>query len=84
MHISKHRLKYFFGSPLFVFFAVSLFAAPPEPKELGIFRHAYPDISFTAVYDAELADFKIDIVQSGRSGRKAAVLYWADVKMLPA
>ena len=84
MHILKRRLKYFFSSPLFVFFAVSLFAAPPEPKELGILRNAYPDISFTAVYDAELADFKIDIVQSGRSGRKAAVLYWADGKMLPA
>lgn len=83
MHISK-CLKYFFESLLFIFFAVSLYPAPPEPKELAILKHAYPDVSFTAVYDAALSDFKIDVVQNRGAIRKTATLYWADGKMLPA
>ena len=74
MHISK-CLKYFFESLLFIFFAVSLYPAPPEPKELAILKHAYPDVSFTAVYDAALSDFKIDVVQNRGAIRKTATLY---------
>ena len=84
MHISKRRLKFFFSSLSFVFFTASFYTAPPEPKELGILRRAYPDVSFTAAYDAALSDFKIDVVQSRGTVRKTATLYWADGKMLPA
>ena len=84
MHISKRRLKYFFSSLPFVFFTASLFAAPSEPKEFGIFRSAYPDVAFIASYDTALSDFKIDVVQSLGNGRKTTTLYWADGKMLPA
>ena len=84
MYISKRRLKSFFSSLPFVFFAAFLFAAPSEPKELGILRSAYPDIAFTATYDAALADFKIDVIQSRVTERKTTTLYWADGKMLPA
>ena len=66
--VPMHTVKRFFKSAAatlaLLFFTAFLFAAPPEPKELGILRRTYPDIAFTAIYDAALADFKIDIVQT--------------------
>lgn len=50
-----------------------------EPKLLDIFKIAYPNVSFSSVYDVKNKDWKIEISTNG----KTATLYWADSKFLP-
>ena len=64
MHTVKRFFKPAAATLALLFFTASFFAAPPEPKELGILRRTYPDIVFTAIYVAALAYLKIDIVQT--------------------
>ena len=64
MHTVKRFFKPAAATLALLFFTASFFAAPPEPKELDILRRTYPNLAFTAIYDAALAVFKIDIVQT--------------------
>ena len=50
-----------------------------EPKLLELFKIAYPNVTFTSLYDVKNQDWKIDISTNG----KTATLYWADSKFLP-
>ena len=50
-----------------------------EPKELNLFRRAYPDVIFKSVYDAKVKDFLITITCENRT----ADLYWQNGSLLP-
>ena len=50
-----------------------------EPELLKLFKTAYPNVSFSSMYDVKNKDWKIDISING----KKAPLYWADSKFLP-
>lgn len=83
-----HRLS------LLITLAVSVFAPAlaesqpflPPPQEIRAMRRAYPDVLFSAMYDFECLDWRIDVsapVFPGQKARKRAVFYWADGAMLP-
>lgn len=50
-----------------------------EPELLKLFKTAYPNVSFSSMYDVKNQDWKIDISVNG----KTSTLYWADSKFLP-
>ncbi len=50
-----------------------------EPKELWIFREAYPDVQFLSEYDNAKKDWKISITVEKRRG----IFYWCEGRMLP-
>lgn len=50
-----------------------------EPKDLQIFKNAYPQITFDCSYDESQEDWKILVTFEDRSEE----LYWADGKFLP-
>lgn len=56
-----------------------LFAQGKEPKNLDVFRKAYPDVTFESVYDQSVGDYKITVTVEKRTG----VFYWQDGKLLP-
>ena len=75
-------------STIFSFFIIAstftLFASPsisvqPEPKELNLFRRAYPDLTFKSTYDAKVKDFLITITCEDRT----ADFYWQKGSLLP-
>jgi len=68
-----------------VFFFIAMFCYS-EPKELNIFRKAYPDIDFIASYSMKYKDWLIEMkipITPDSSEKKTAQLYWADGKFLP-
>ena len=75
-------------STIFSFFIIAstftLFASPsisvqPEPKELNLFKRAYPDLTFKSTYDAKVKDFLITITCEDRT----ADFYWQNGSLLP-
>lgn len=54
-----------------------------EPEGLKIFRLAYPNIRFNTSYDAEKADWKIELVIPEEGGTRTEILYWSKGSMLP-
>ncbi|WP_294427442.1 M15 family metallopeptidase [uncultured Treponema sp.] len=60
------------------------------PAEIKEFMAFYPDLEYSAIYDIEVQDWKIDLSAdlfyertNKPKGRKTAVFYWADGRMLP-
>lgn len=60
---------------------------PPEIKE---FMHFYPDIEYSALFDIETNDWKIEMTAdlyfertAKPKGKKSAVFYWAGGRLLP-
>ncbi len=60
-------------------------APTDEPAQLALFRAAYPDLTFSATFDASASDYLITITvpateqQTVRTGS----LYWQDGRLLP-
>lgn len=77
MHIKKKLLAMSF----FIF--ITLLAFCDEPEGLGIFRRAYPDITFTSSYDNTLKDWKITLSIPEKDGNRNEVLYWSNGSLLP-
>ena len=93
-----NRTRFFLTATLFLFcffthaesFTEPLSAhafCPPEIKE---FMHFYPDITYTALYDMEVGDWKIDMTAdlyfertAKPKDKKSASFYWAGGKLLP-
>ena len=56
---------------------------PRDPAGLEIFRRAYPDITFNATYQRDMADWRIELVIPEDDGSRTEVLYWSNGSMLP-
>lgn len=56
---------------------------PREPDGLEIFRRAYPDVTFNAVYQRDIADWKVELLIPEGDGTRTETLYWANGSMLP-
>ena len=56
---------------------------PREPDGLAIFRQAYPDVTFNAIYDRDKADWKIELLIPEGDTQRIEVLYWSNGRMLP-
>ncbi len=56
---------------------------PRDPAELEIFRRAYPDVFFNAIYQRDMADWKIELIIPEGEGSRTEVLYWSNGSMLP-
>lgn len=56
---------------------------PRDPAELEIFRQAYPDVMFNAIYDRDKADWKIELIIPEGDTQRIEVLYWSNGSMLP-
>ncbi len=56
---------------------------PREPDGLAIFRQAYPDVMFNAIYDRDKADWKIELLIPEGDTHRTEVLYWSNGSMLP-
>ncbi|MBQ4330614.1 MAG: hypothetical protein IJC31_02135, partial [Spirochaetaceae bacterium] len=56
---------------------------PRDPAGLEIFRRAYPDVFFNAIYQRELMDWKVELTIPDGDGSRTATLYWANGSMLP-
>lgn len=54
---------------------------PVEPKEIQIFRDAYPGISFDASYDKEKDDWLVTVTVGAEGTPKK--FYWADGRFVP-
>lgn len=55
-----------------------------DPRELSIFRRAYPFVTFTCDYDEVLNDWKIDIrVDLPGAPVRHGTLYWCECRFLP-
>ena len=52
------------------------------PKELDILKKAFPDISFTVLYDKTLEDWQITATFTTGS-KKSEVFYWCEGRLLP-
>ena len=55
---------------------------PYEPKELSALRKAFPDITFTAVYDKTIDDWQITMTFKLNS-EKTAEFYWCEGALIP-
>ena len=60
------------------------------PAEIKEFMSFYPDLEYSAIYDIEVQDWKIDMTAdlffertAKPKGKKNAVFYWAEGRMLP-
>lgn len=62
------------------FINLSQILAEPIPPGILLLQYSYPDLTFTATYQKNIDDWKIDIKIPGE-GLKT--LYWADGAMLP-
>lgn len=51
------------------------------PKELDVFKTAYPLVDFSATFDDEENDWLIEVSADG--GKRKKVLYWAESRFLP-
>lgn len=58
-------------------------SAAQEPRELEIFRRAYPDITFAATYDSAKADWRIELTIPEGAESRSEILYWSNGSMLP-
>lgn len=56
---------------------------PRDPAGLEIFRQAYPDVMFNAIYDRDKADWKIELLIPEGNTHRTEVLYWSNGSMLP-
>ncbi len=56
---------------------------PRDPDGLAIFRQAYPDVMFNAIYDRDKADWKIELIIPEGDTHRTEVLYWSNGSMLP-
>ncbi len=56
---------------------------PQEPEGLAILRRAYPDVSFDAVYNDALSDWKITVSVPDGDSARVQELYWCDGRMIP-
>lgn len=56
---------------------------PREPDGLAIFRQAYPDVTFNAIYDRDKADWKIELLIPEGDTKRTEFLYWSNGSMLP-
>ncbi|MBO5730547.1 MAG: M15 family metallopeptidase [Treponema sp.] len=56
---------------------------PRDPDGLAIFRQAYPDVMFNAIYDRDKADWKIELIIPEGDTQRIEVLYWSNGSMLP-
>ena len=56
---------------------------PRDPAGLEIFRQAYPDVMFNAIYDRDKADWKIELIIPEGDTQRIEVLYWSNGSMLP-
>ena len=54
-----------------------------EPQELEVLRRAYPDVSFDAVYDEALSDWKISVSVPDGDASREGVFYWCEGRVLP-
>lgn len=56
---------------------------PRDPAGLEIFRQAYPDVMFNAIYDRDKTDWKIELIIPEGNTHRTEVLYWSNGSMLP-
>lgn len=56
---------------------------PRDPAGLEVFRRAYPDVFFNAIYQRELMDWKVELTIPDGADTRTATLYWANGSMLP-
>ena len=82
-------LIFFIMTALPVFSSDSLSASSKwwEPKELKVFKKAYPDVRFTSSYDKTEKDWLIKVSVKGENASariaKEAHLYWCGSRFLP-
>lgn len=95
--MKKKMVKKTFTIFTFVILSVSVLAvclfrfagnvfAQSEPEDLEIFRKCYPDVSFEAVFDSKLEDWKVTVtapVFYGKKETKKRDFYWAGGRLLP-
>ncbi len=56
---------------------------PRDPAGLEIFRRAYPDVMFNAIYQRDLMDWKVELTIPDGESTRTATLYWSNGSMLP-
>lgn len=73
---------------MFLCMSAQVSSVPSEPAGLGILRKSYPDVVFSASYDAGLRDWRVDITSPVLAKNEhtpdKVTLYWAGGRMLPA
>ena len=72
-------------APTFSFCASHGFSKWWEPKELEVFRKAYPDVEFTSSYDKSEKDWLITVSVKDEKlpVAREAQLYWCESRFLP-